>query len=139
MKLNERLIEAAKAQALARFPRGAAGAAAMYTASGAIITSVYLEALHDSVALCHETGAICEANRRNDPIVATVCVGRDDEHSPWEIAAPCGVCMERLAWWGPDVECAVPAEDEPSRWEVRTLRQQQPHRWDRWDSWQPRR
>jgi cytidine deaminase len=116
MKLDDRLVDAAKALAAARFPRGWAGAAAMYTASGALLTSVYVDAPHEGVTLCCEAGCICEAHKLDDAIVATVCVGREDERSPWEILAPCGVCMERLAWWGPDVECAVPADGDPSRW-----------------------
>jgi cytidine deaminase len=132
MKLDDRLVEAAKTAALKRYPRGWAGAAAMYTASGALLTSVYVDAFNEAASLCCETGAICEAHQRNDAVVATVCVGRDDERSPWEILAPCGVCIERLAWFGPEVECAVPPDGDGDGWQMRTLGELQPHRWDRW-------
>ena len=45
--------------------------------------------------LCCETGAICEAHKRGERVVATVCVGRDDEQHAFEILAPCGLCMDR--------------------------------------------
>jgi cytidine deaminase len=130
--LDERLVQAARDFAATRYPRGWAGAAAMYTESGALLTSVYVEAPNPGGSLCCETGAICEAHKRAERVVATVCVGRDDEHHPFEILAPCGLCMERLAFWGPSVQCAVPASDEGRTWRMMTLGELQPHRWDRW-------
>jgi cytidine deaminase len=132
MKLDERLVQAARELAIARYGHDGdwAGAAAMYTDSGALLTSVYIEAPNPGAMLCCETGAICEAHKRNERIVATVCVGRDGAGQPFEILAPCGLCMERLAWFGPDVECAVP--DGGSGWKMMRLRELQPHRWDRW-------
>jgi hypothetical protein len=40
--------------------------------------------------------------------------------------------VERLAYWGSDVECAVPSEDDLSAWQMKTLHELQPHRWDCW-------
>lgn len=40
---------------------------------------------------------------------------------------PCGVCQERLAIWGMDVEVAVAQPGDPTRWQARRLRQLQPH------------
>ena len=129
--LDERLVQAARDLAIARYQRGWSGAAAMYTESGALLTSVYVEAPNDGACLCCETGAICEAHKRGERVVATVCVGRDDETQPFEILAPCGLCMERLAFFGPEVQCAVP-DDGATSWKMKTLAELQPHRWDRW-------
>ena len=130
--LDERLVKAARDLAIARYgsESGWAGAAAMYTDAGALLTSVFIEAPNPGAMLCCETGAICEAHKRNERVVATVCVGRDGAGQPFVILAPCGLCMERLAYFGPDVQCAVP--DERGGWKTMTLRELQPHRWDGW-------
>ena len=75
--LDERLVQAARDFAATRYPRGWAGAAAMYTDSGALLTSVYVDAPNPGGCLCCETGAICEAHKRGERVVATVCVDLD--------------------------------------------------------------
>jgi cytidine deaminase len=129
MHLDQTLVDAALSLAAARWPNREAGAAALYTTSGRILTSVFVESPHQSVCLCHETGAICEAHKIQEPITATVCVSREDASSPFVILPPCGVCCERLAYWGGEVEVAVPKAGEPSRWEMRRLREVMPHYW----------
>ena len=100
----------------------------MYTNTGKILTSVGIENhLNDSVNLCHETGAILETLKLGENIVATVCVYREDERAPILILAPCGACQERLMMWGDEVVAAVPSEDDPTRWESRTLKELQPY------------
>ncbi|HZN63956.1 MAG TPA: cytidine deaminase [Tepidisphaeraceae bacterium] len=129
--IDQALVDAAKSLAATRWPLGEAGAAAMYTASGRLLTSVCVDGLSDAVLLCHETGAICEAHKFDDPVTASVCVARDDERSPFVVLPPCGVCCERLAFWGGDVEVAVPAPG--GGWEARLLRELLPHFWrGRW-------
>ena len=130
--LDERLVHMARELAAARYPRGWGGAAAMYTDSGTVLTSVCVDAPHEAATLCCETGAICEAHKRGERIIATVCVARDDENHPFEILAPCGLCIERLAFWGSEVQCALPAGDDLRAWQTKTLGELQPHRWDRW-------
>lgn len=100
----------------------------MYTADGEILLSTSPAALNESVILCHEVGALCEAYAKNKVITATVCASRLDEGSI-RIFAPCGLCQERLMVYGQDVECAVAKDDEPSAWEMRTLGQLQPYYW----------
>ena len=129
MHLDERLVEAAIAQAERRFPIGNGGAAALYLSDGRILTSVALNSPNEKVNLCHETGAICEANRLNVSVTASVCVDRRSEKDPFYILTPCGVCQERLALWGLDVEVAVPAPGNPHKWQARKLCEVQPHYW----------
>ncbi len=129
MPLNQLLVDAAIQQALTRFPSGYAGAAAIRTETGQILTSVCFEPPNSGAGLCHETGAYCEANRLGARVVASVCVSRSEPGKPFLILAPCGICQERLALWGPDVEVAVAVPGQPSEWESKLLSELQPHYW----------
>lgn len=128
MSLNQQLVDAAIEQALERFPTGYAGAAALATAEGRVITSVCFDCPNEVVNLCHETGAICEANRLNLKVTASVCVSRSNPKEPFLVLSPCGVCQERLATWGLDLEIAVPMSGRPG-WQAMRLRDVQPFYW----------
>jgi cytidine deaminase len=129
MSLDQALVDAAVDLATERWPTGESGAAAMYTDDGRTLTSVYVESPNDMATLCHETGSICEAHKLNRRVVASVCVSRESDRDPFVILTPCGICQERLAYWGLDVEVAVPAPDDPTEWRARTLSEVQPHYW----------
>jgi cytidine deaminase len=130
MSLDQRLVDAAIAQALSRFRRDeSAGAAAVYLSDGRILTSVCFDTPHESANLCHETGAFCEANRLGLAVTASVCVSRASRTDPFIILSPCGICQERLATWGLDVEVAVPVQGDPTQWQAKTLREVQPFYW----------
>ncbi len=129
MRLDQRLVDAAIELAESRWPTGESGAAAMYTEDGRILTSVAVDAHAEAALLCHETGAICEAHKLDVPITASVCVGRRSEDDPFAILAACGLCQERLAFWGGDAEVAVPDPDEPTEWRAKRLRELQPYYW----------
>lgn len=129
MRLDQALVDAAIAFVRQRFGgRPGEGAAAMYTADGEITVSTAIEVLNDSVAVCHETGAICEAYARDKQITATVCISMEEGGRPI-ILAPCGVCQERLWYWGGDLEAAVPAEVGESPWKAVALKDLAPHYW----------
>ena len=129
MRLDQRLVDAAIHQALERFPDGYAGAAALYTDDGRVLTSVCFDSPNECANLCHETGAICESNRLGLKVTACVCVSRSSPEEPFVILTPCGICQERLAHWGQDVEVAVPDPEDSTRWKAMTLRQVQPYYW----------
>lgn len=129
MSLDQSLVDAAIEQALTRFPVGEAGAAAVRTATGRVITSVCFDLPNSAAALCHEAGAYCEANRRGEAVVASVCVSRSLPDRPFLILAPCGICQERLALWGPDVAVAVAVPGRPGEWQEKRLADLQPHYW----------
>ena len=129
MPIDQSLVDAAIAQALQRYPDGYTGAAAVRTASGKVITSVAFDAPHGGVSLCHKTGAFCEANRLDEKVVASVCVSRSEPGRPFLILAPCGICQERLAVWGADVEVAVAVAGKPDQWESKRLSDINPHYW----------
>ena len=129
MRIDQRLVDAAIAQAQARFPSGCAGAAALYTGDGRILTSVCFDTPNESANLCHETGALCEANRLGLRVTASVCVSRATAADPFIILSPCGICQERLATWGLDVEVAVPVSSDATQWQAKTLNEVQPFYW----------
>lgn len=129
MSLDQALVDAAIRQALERFPSGYAGAAAVRTDAGHVLTSVSFDPPNAGAALCHETGAFCEANRLGVRVIASACVSRSEPGKPFLILAPCGICQERLALWGPDVEVAVAVPGSPGSWQPRRLGEVQPHYW----------
>ena len=129
MPVDQALVDAAVALLNARFPGQEGIAAAMYTAQGEILTSVFFEPKWGSAMLCAEAGAICEAEKRGVAIVASVCVSRLSGSSPVLVLTPCGICQERLFHWGPEVQVAVPLADDPTRWEQKCLREVQPYYW----------
>ncbi|MFD8076770.1 cytidine deaminase [Streptomyces sp. NPDC059718] len=132
MRLDQALVDAAVDLMNRRWPPGEpGGAAAVRLADGGILTSVGLDNLHGSVALCQETGAFIQAFTQDRVVVASVCVCRDPEQHRVLILPPCGICQERLALWGPAVEVAVPREDDPAAWDARTLAEVNPYYWGR--------
>ncbi|MFF4412931.1 cytidine deaminase [Streptosporangium sp. NPDC001559] len=130
MRLDQALVDAAIAQMERRWPADEpGGAAAVYLEDGQIITSVGLDNFNDGVSLCHETGAFCQAYTLNKRITASVCVFRESARDRVLFLPPCGVCQERLALWGPDVQVGVPDGSSPAGWGVRTLREVNPYYW----------
>lgn len=124
MDLDQRLVDAAYDLMTRRWPgTGWAVAAAMYLDDGQVLTSVALDNLNSAVNLCAETGAMCQAYTMAGRVTASVCVSRENG-----ILAPCGICQERLALWGPDIQVAVP-DDGAAEWQARTLRELNPFYW----------
>ena len=110
-----------------RYPVGWGGAAAVRTETGRIITSISPEVENDSLSLCMEVGAYLEAHKLNEAVTHTICVSRDDEYSEYKILTPCGICQERLVYWGVDVLAAV--TNEGQKIVFKTLRELQPYHW----------
>lgn len=130
MRLDQRLVDAAIDLMKLRFPLEEwAGAAAMYTREGALLTSLYMDRGYGPAGLCYETGAICEAHKLGHAITASACVSRAPHSDRILILTPCGVCQERLLYWGADVEVAVPDPHDPTTWRAKSLRDVQPYYW----------
>ena len=111
----------------ARYPTGWGGAGVVHTAAGHYYTSVAIETGNASVELCIETGAMLEAHKFNERVTHCLCLVRDDENAPFKVLSPCGVCQERLRFWGEDVQAAVTTPDgAPLFVELRRL---QPYHW----------
>lgn len=60
-------------------------------------------------------------------ITHSICVVRDDEHSDFKVLSPCGVCQERLRYWGPEVKVGVTAFEKELKFV--TLDTLQPYHW----------
>lgn len=47
--------------------------------------------------------SVRHTNIYNVKVTHCICVVRDDENSEFKILTPCGICQERLRYWGEDV------------------------------------
>lgn len=121
------LFNAVKTLIDERYPSGWGGAAAVRVEDGTIYTSIAPEVINDSTNLCMETGAILEAHKFNKKVTHSICLAREDEYSVLKILSPCGICQERLFYWGPEVQCAI--SNEPQAIIFKTLKEMQPYHW----------
>ena len=110
-----------------RYPVGLGGAGVIHTADGHYFTSVSIDTANASAVLCIETGAILEAHKYNEKVTHCMCLVRDDEKAPYKVLTPCGICQERLRFWGGDVQVAVTTEDNSLCFV--TLSNLQPYHW----------
>ena len=129
MDLDESLVLLARETLVARFPDSGGLAAAAYTADGSTLTSVVFDPEWGGGGLCAETGALLEAHRDRKAVTAITCVSRLSASGAICVVTPCGICQERLYHWGYDVQVAVPRDDDPTQWQVRTLGELQPYHW----------
>lgn len=94
-----------------RYPTGWGGAGVVHTEKGHYFTSVCIDTANSSAILCIETGAMLEAHKYNERVTHCLCLVRDDETAPFKVLSPCGICQERLRFWGEDVQVAVTTPD----------------------------
>jgi len=127
LDIEQKLFETVTGLIKGRYPEGWGGAAAMCLEDGTILTSIAPEVINASTELCMETGSILEAYKLNKKITHSICVVRDDENSEFKVLSPCGICQERLFYWGPNVKVAVslPGKDLV----FKTLAEVQPFHW----------
>ena len=110
-----------------RYPEGWGGCAVMHTKEGEFLISVYLDSPNSAAELCMETGAMCEAQKYNYTITHSLCVSRENEKEELKILTPCGICQERLRFWGGGVKVAV---SNPKNTVIfKTLDEIGPHYW----------
>ena len=113
-----------------RYPIGWGGAGVVHTANGNYYTSVCIETANASAILCIETGAMLEAHKFNEKVTHCLCLVRENENAPYQVLSPCGICQERLRYWGEDVQVAVTtdtAQNEQLRFVE--LKELQPYHW----------
>ncbi|MGP4072860.1 cytidine deaminase [Piscibacillus sp. B03] len=127
MSIEQTLYQSAKDLIRKRYPTGWGGAAAMCTENGEVLTSVAPEVINASTELCIETGAILEAHKHKTRITHSLCLVRDHENDEFKVLTPCGVCQERLMYWGNGVKVAVSMNEQPLLF--KTLTEVQPYHW----------
>ncbi len=110
-QIEEKLYRMAVDFLKKRFPTGWGGVGVVHTRQGSDFISTALECANASVVLCIETGAMCQAHTYNEEVTHCLCVARDDENSPIQVLSPCGVCQERLRYWGSQVRVGVTTQD----------------------------
>ncbi|MCL2372833.1 MAG: cytidine deaminase [Defluviitaleaceae bacterium] len=110
-----------------RYPKGEGGAAVVRTEDDMYFTGIWLDTINESVSICIETGAICEAHKHGSRVTHSLCLSREDENSPFEILTPCGVCQERLRFWGDGVMVGITTPDRVLKF--LPLSVVQPHHW----------
>lgn len=110
-----------------RYPKGWGGAAIVRTEEDHYYISVALEAFNASVEVCMETGAMIEATKYHEKITHCLCVVRDDETTDFKVLSPCGVCQERLRYWGTGVKVAVTTPNHQLKFV--TLGEMTPYHW----------
>ena len=106
-KIGKEMYDKALAFINHGYPTGWGGCAVMYTKEGEYLISVYLESPNASAELCMETGAMCEVQKFNLHITHSLCISRQNENESPVILTACGICQERLSYWGKDVKVAV--------------------------------
>ncbi len=110
-----------------RYPKGWGGVAIVHTEDDQYLCSVAIETANSSVILCIEVGAMTEAHKFNLKVTHCLCVIREDENSPFKILSPCGVCQERLRFWGIEVMVGVTTPDNSLKFVP--LNELQPYHW----------
>ena len=110
-----------------RYPKGWGGVAIIHTLDARYFTTVAIQTPNPSPNLCIEVGAITEAHKYDVAVTHCLCVIREDENSPFKILSPCGLCQERLRFWGVDVKVAITTADNVLQF--LSLKELQPYHW----------
>lgn len=127
MKIEQEMYQRITEFVKQRFPIGWGGAAIMRTDDNEFLISVALECANGGATLCMETGAMCEAQKYNKRITHSLCVEREDENAEFKVLSPCGICQERLLYWGEQVQAGITTED--GSLQFKTIKELQPYHW----------
>ena len=110
-----------------RYPTGWGGAGVVHTSKGNYYTSVSIDTANASAVVWILLGALRVAHKYNEKVTHCMCLTRDDENSPFKVLSPCGICQERLRYWGEDVQVAVTTSEDTIKFVE--LRELQPYHW----------
>jgi cytidine deaminase len=127
MNIEQQLYTSAKKLIEERYLKGCGGAAAVRIQDGTILTSVAPEVVNEALSLCIEVGALLEANKRNQSVTHSLCIYRENEKSDYIILTPCGICQERLIYWGSNVQVAI--SNPKNELIFKPLGELMPHHW----------
>jgi len=127
MSIEKKMFDIAVELINKRYPKGWGGAGVVRTEDDMYFTSIWLDVLNDSVSICIELGAMCEAYKHDSRITHCLCVQRSNEHGAYRITTPCGVCQERLRFWGDSVMVGVTTPENVLKFV--SLAEIQPYHW----------
>ena len=127
MSIEQKIYDSALELLKRRYPKGDGYAAAVRTESGKILTSVPPDTKNNSLEVCIELGAYLEAFKLDEAVTHSLCIYRENEHSEIIILSPCGICQERLVYWGGDVKAAISTKDNALTF--KTIRELMPYHW----------
>lgn len=127
MNIEQQLYDSALELMDKRYPSGEGFTAAIRTKSGKILTSVPPDVKNDSLNVCIELGAYLEAFKIDEAVTHSLCIYREQEDGEIIILSPCGICQERLSFWGGDVKAAV--SNKENKLIFKTIRELMPHHW----------
>ncbi len=127
MTIEDDLYAFTKKELLRRYPREWGGVAGMRLSDGTFISSISPDFPNAASSVCMELGGMLTAANQDLAVTHTICLVRNDEHSPIMVLTPCGVCQERLGLWGPGVRCGITTADHGVHFVA--LRELQPHHW----------
>ena len=126
-QIEEEMYEVACKFLLERFKNEEGGVGVVRVEDGTLYTSVWNETNNSCVDLCAETGAILEAHKYNKKITHCLCVVKEENSNNIKILSPCGVCQERLWFFGGDVKCAI--GNKENKIIFKKLKEIQPYYW----------
>ena len=127
LTVENKMLQIAKDLIETRYPKGWGGAAVIHTQNDHYFSSVSIETANSAASLCIEVGAMCEAHKYNEKVTHCLCLVRENENTPFKVLSPCGICQERLRYWGEDVQVAVTTNEEKLKFVE--LRELQPYHW----------
>lgn len=104
-------------------------AAAIRLDDGSILSGIGLDNINAAAGLCAEVGPLAQAYTKDRRVVASICVNRSTDREQDLVLAPCGVCQERLALWGPSVEVGVADGTSATGWSSVRLAELMPYYW----------
>ncbi len=131
MKIDQKLIDATVAFMNERYgsDKNETIVAGAYLENGQILFGICTDAPLSAACLCAETGTICEAQRLNLRLTASVCIIRENAGDAIKFLTPCGLCQERLRFFGKETSIAVPRDGDATVWIPISLGELQPNYW----------
>ena len=126
-EIENKMFQVAKELIEKRYPTGWGGAAVVHTENDYYFSSVAIETANSAASLCIEVGAMCEAHKYNEKVTHCLCIVRENENSDYTVLSPCGICQERLRYWGEDVQVGVTTQKGDLLFVE--LRELQPYHW----------
>ena len=126
-EIENKMFQVAKELIEKRYPTGWGGAAVVHTENDHYFSSVAIETANSAASLCIEVGAMCEAHKYNEKVTHCLCIVRGNENSDYTVLSTCGICQERLRYWGEDVQVGVTTQKGDILFVE--LRELQPYHW----------